>query len=160
MPNIIPYSVYSDMLTQKHVMGKSDCLSLVRDLLLKAYGISIPNYARPEFFYLPQLDLFERVKQEEFWVKRPTLDLKDMQAGDILNFKVRSENVNHLGVYLGNRMFLHHLIGSNPNEESLSPVWMRRLDLVAYHRDMEIVTPKFSVIDLMPNYQKVQNYVE
>lgn len=158
--NHIPYEVYKDMLDRPYELGVSDCFSTVRDLLSRAYGIVIPNYARPFNFDSPELDLAVKINQEDFWVNRPTIDVKEMQAGDIFSMKVRSENVNHIGIYLGNYMFLHQLLDCKPREEPLSPAWLRRIQTVSYHKDIDVEKPLFSVIDLMPNYMKVQKYVE
>lgn len=160
--NYIPYDVYMDMLDRGYELGTSDCYTIIRDVLEKAYGIVIPNYARPFNFDIPELDLFAKIHQEDFWHHLPVIDIKDMQAGDILSMKVRSphDNVNHVGIYLGNQMFLHQLVNSKPREESLSPAWLRRIHLVSRHNEIETVKPKFSVIDLMPNYKKVLGYVE
>lgn len=158
----IPYDVYKDMLDRGYELGTSDCFTVIRDVLERAYGISIPNYARPHNFDIPELDLFGKIQQEDFWYHLPVIDVKEMQAGDILSMKVRSvhDNVNHVGIYLGNQMFLHQLIDSKPREESLSPAWFRRIHVVSRHRDIEHATDKFNVIDLMPNYKKVLGYVE
>ena len=158
----IPYDIYKDMLERGYELGTSDCYTTIRDALERAYGIVIPNYARPENFDIPELNLFAKIQQEDCWYHLPTIDVKEMRAGDILSMKVRSphDNVNHVGIYLGNQMFLHQLIESKPREEPLSLVWLRRIHLVSRHKDIEVVTPKFSVIDLMPNYKKVLGYVE
>lgn len=158
----IPYDVYSDMLNRNYELGSSDCYTIIRDIFERAYGIAIPNYARPFNFDTPELDLFGKIQQEDFWVHLSTIDIKDMQAGDVLSMKVRSahDNVNHVAIYLGNQMFLHQLLNSKPSEETLSLAWLRRIHLVSRHKEMETVKPKFSVIDLMPNYRKVLGYVE
>lgn len=156
----IPYDVYKDMLDRDYALGTSDCLTTIRDLLSRAYGVEIPNYARPFNFDSPELDLFTKIHNEDFWYHRPVIDVKEMQAGDILSMKVRSENVNHVGIYLGNQMFLHQLLNCKPREENLTPAWFRRIHLVSQHKDIDLEKPLFSVIDLMPNYLKVQKYVE
>lgn len=152
--------MYSPILTWPYRLGSSDCLTVVREILSRAYGVTIPNYARPEGFHADELNLMMRIANEDFFKLRPSLDIKDLQAGDILCFSYLSTNVNHVGIYVGNNTFVHQMDKSFPREENFSLSWFRRLKYVFYHEDIEQVKPKFDILDLMPNYVKVMNYVE
>ena len=57
----IPYDIYKDMLERGYELGTSDCYTTIRDALELAYGIVIPNYARPENFDIPELNLFAKI---------------------------------------------------------------------------------------------------
>lgn len=160
MVNVIPYKAYSKLLEAPYVLGTSDCFTVVREILNRAFGVVIPNYARPFRFHTPELNLMLRIAQEDFFIERPAVDLKDFQPGDILCFTVNSETVNHVGIYVGNNVFVHQLHNCSPREDDLSLNWMRRLKYVFYHQDVEQAKPKFDTLDLMPNYKKVMNYVE
>lgn len=160
MSNIIPYDKYRHILNYpKYELGVFDCYSVIKDVLKEAYGVEIPNYARPKNFDLPQLDLFSKIAREDFFIERPSLDVKQFQAGDILSFKVRSSNVNHVGIYLGNNLFLHQLHESLPREDNLSLAWLRRLAAVHYHEDIDQQKVLVDLIDLMPDHLKVEGYV-
>lgn len=160
MSSIIPYKVYSPILNAPYVLGVSDCLTVVREILERAYGITIPNYARPNFFHVPELNLMMRIAQEDFFIERKAVDMKDIQPGDILCFTVNAETVNHIGIYVGNNLFVHQVLDCAPREENFSLNWFRRLKYVFYHQDIEQAKPKFDVLELMPNYKKVITYVE
>ena len=160
MSNIIPYDKYKHIINYpKYELGVFDCYSVIKDVLKEAYGIEIPNYARPKNFDLPQLDLFSKIANEDFFIERPALDVKQFQAGDILSFKIRSSNVNHVGIYLGNNLFLHQLHESLPREDNLSLAWLRRLAAVHYHEDVDQQKVLVDLIDLMPVHLKVEGYV-
>ena len=105
------------------------------------------------------MDLFSKIAREDFFIERPSLDVKQFQAGDILSFKVRSSNVNHVGIYLGNNLFLHQLHESLPREDNLSLAWLRRLAAVHYHEDVDQQKVLVDLIDLMPDHLKVEGYV-
>lgn len=161
MSKIIPYTKYKEVLKYpRYELGVFDCYTVVRDVLKEAYGIVIPNYARPFNFHLPSLDLFSKIADEDFFKPRESLDFKGIQAGDILSFKVKSDTVNHVGIYLGNGLFLHQLFQSMPREDSLSLAWMRRLSAVHYHELLEHEKEVVDFVDLMPNYVKEERYVE
>lgn len=160
MSNIIPYEKYKHVLEYpEYKLGVFDCYTVIRDVLKEAYGVVIPNYARPEHFYLPELDLFSKIATEDFFIERPTLDVKQFQAGDVLSFKVKSSTVNHVGIYLGNNLFIHQMYDSLPREDNLSIAWMRRLAAVHYHQDVDQEKVLVDLIDLMPDHLKVERYV-
>lgn len=156
----IPYKIYAPILSSFYALGTFDCLTVIREILNRAYGITIPNYARPKNFHMPELNLMMRIAQEDFFIERESLDIKDLQAGDILCFTYQSETVNHVGIYVGNNVFVHQMLDSKPREDNMSLNWFRRLKYVFYHQDIVQAKPKFDVLDLMPNYKKVMNYVE
>lgn len=156
----IPYDVYKDLLGLPYIQGESDCYSIVATVLERACGVALPNYARPKHFYDPRLDLFAKIYSEDYWEHLPSVDIKDMRAGDVLSMAVHFSSINHVGIYLGNNLFLHQLVDREPREDALTPAWLRRIQMVSRHRDVEQAVPKFNVIDLMPNYQKVAKYVE
>ena len=161
MSNIIPYDKYKYILNYpKYELGVFDCYTVIKDTLNSAYGIDIPNYARPKNFDMPPLELFERIAKEDFFIERPSLDVKQYEAGDILSFKVKSGNVNHVAIYLGNNLFLHQMFESLPREDNLSISWMRRLAAVHYHQDVDQKKVLVDLIDLMPEHLKVERYVE
>ena len=161
MSKIIPYANYKAVLKYpRYELGVFDCYTVIKDVLKEHYGIVIPNYARPFNFHLPPLDLFSKIAKEDFFIHRPSLDFKEIQAGDILSFKVKSDTVNHVGIYLGNGLFLHQLYNSMPREDSLSLAWMRRLAAVHYHEQIEQEKNVIDFVDIMPDYLKDERYVE
>lgn len=161
MKKYIPYDAYKDILKYpKYELGVFDCFSVVRDVLNNAYGVVIPNYARPFMFDQKPLDLVNRINKEDFFKQRPTNAISQLQAGDILIFSVLSDSLNHLGIYLGNNLFLHQVHGALPREENLSLAWARRLKEVHYHVDVDQSKIKVDLIDLMPDHLKETIYVE
>lgn len=158
--NSIPYKAYKDIMNRPHILGVYDCYTVIRDVLNNAYGILIPNYARPEGFYSDELDLFSKIAAEDYWEHLPHITPNDFQAGDVLSMKIQHHNVNHVAIYLGNNLFLHQLHDRRPQEENLSPAWLRKIYKVSRHKDIDYVKPKYNVLDLMPNYKKVAGYVE
>lgn len=161
MNKIIPYETYKHILNYpEYKLGVFDCFSVLRDTLDAAYGITLPNYARPEFFDQQPLNLVKRITDQDIFVQRPSLAMSQIQAGDILVFNVFSDTSNHVGIYLGNNLFLHQLYNSLPREENMSLNWHRRLREVHYHVDVDQTKTKIDIIDLMPNHIKETHYVE
>ena len=82
------------------------------------------------------------------------------KEGDILAFRIGTDLVNHVGVYLGNKLFLHQMFNAQPREENLDDRWLRRLYMAHYHVDVPVVKKKLNILDVMPNYLKAERYVE
>lgn len=157
---MIDYINYRDLMDRKYVMGSNDCFGLLRDFYINCYGIKMPNFARPKHFFDSRIDVYARiVAQPEF--KERGLCVIDFREGDLLAFRVMgTERVNHVGVYLGNNLFLHQMFDGVPREENLDERWLRRLYMVHYHVDVPAVKKVLNTLDILPNYLKVENYVE
>lgn len=157
---MINYAKYKDLLDTQYVMGESDCFGLVRGVYQNCFGITLPNFARPKFFYDARINVYARIVAQPYFKERG-LFKADFKEGDILAFRVMGADlVNHVGVYLGNNLFLHQLMDEPPREENLDERWMRRLYMTHYHVDVPQVKKKLNILDALPNYLKVENYVE
>lgn len=157
---MVPYSKYKDLMERNYVMGESDCFGLLRDFYVNCYGIKLPNFARPKHFFDPRINVYARiVAQPEF--QERGLCVTDFKEGDLIAFRVMGADlVNHVGVYLGNNLFLHQMFDGVPREENLDERWLRRIYMVHYHVDVPIVKKKLDPIDILPDYLKAENYVE
>ena len=157
---MIDFKHYKHLMGTPYKMGSSDCFGLIRELYKKAYGIILPNYARPRYFFDARINVYARIVAEPCFQERGLCPL-DFKEGDILAFRVAGvELVNHVGVYLGNGMFLHQMFDSLPREENLDERWLRRLYAVQVHVDVPVVKNKLNILDVMPEYLKAEKYVE
>lgn len=135
---MIPYHKYSSLLGRKYELGFTDCYSLVRGFYQAMYGIHLPNYARPEGYALnPELSIFSRILANPDFVSDSPKGQDRLREGDVLIFRVASDQMNHLGVYVGNGLFIHHLHNGVSREDNLDQKWYRRILLVARHVDVK-----------------------
>ena len=106
----------ASLLGRKYIRNAFDCFSLVRDYY-HPKGIESPTYPRPANweewnpYYL--LEGLEKINFIE-------IDKSEMVEGDLLVFRVRSPQPNHLGIYLGEDKFIHHLFNRLSCEDDLS----------------------------------------
>lgn len=86
----------------------SDCWTLVRDWYGEQ-GIDLPDWDRPttpeEFNQNPMFD--DCWREAGFY----EVDIAEMQAGDAMLMAIDSNKLNHVGVYIGDQLVLHHLRG-------------------------------------------------
>jgi cell wall-associated NlpC family hydrolase len=138
------YHQYAALLNKPYIEGFQDCYSLVRDFHDLIYGITLPDYARPAGYSSPEFNLLTRLSSDPEWQHKAVIRSK-LLVGDVISFRVAGDTVNHLGVYVGNNLFIHHLFNSKSKEDNLDQRWFRRIDKISRHVDALQVS---SVLDM------------
>ena len=90
---------------REFVFGVQDCYTLVQDYYKRELGIELPDFERDDKFWERGEDLYmDNFKSAGFEeVPAPT------QKGDIILMAIRSDIVNHAGIWLGEMdAMLHH----------------------------------------------------
>lgn len=128
------YHLYSGLLNRIYIAGFQDCYTVVRDFYSQNYEITLPNYARPDNFQDEDFNLIGMLKNNPDFLSKPA-NRNLLVAGDVLTFRVASNVENHFGVYVGNGLFIHHLINTRSKEDSLDNKWMRRVISVLRHKE-------------------------
>lgn len=105
-----------------YVYGTFDCWSLVVDYLKRELGISISNsYPRLENFWLKdETNFFDTHFANEGLIEVDG----ELQKGDVLMFQTDvSGHANHVGVFIGNNQFLHHVQGRLSTIDTYGGYW-------------------------------------
>jgi proteasome lid subunit RPN8/RPN11 len=104
-----PCGYRAPLVGREWAWGITDCWSLVRDWYLQ-HQLHINDYERPltpeEFMLDP---LFEK-----YWDDAGFRELRpgeQMQVGDAILMSIGSRGLNHVGVYIGDQLLLHHVRG-------------------------------------------------
>jgi proteasome lid subunit RPN8/RPN11 len=92
--------------------GKGDCAALVRDWYAMERGIEMPEFPRAKYCWVDRPGLY-RDNLTEAGLTRISgaLDQREPQVGDVFLMAIRSAAPNHVAIYQGNGLILHHLEG-------------------------------------------------
>lgn len=93
------------LLEREFVPGIADCYALGRDWYRIERGVTLPDFARPDQWWLHGRDLLTEHLAEAGFVRTD----EPAQVGDGVIMQIRCPVPNHVGVYVGGGLMLHHL---------------------------------------------------
>lgn len=130
------YDRYKSLLGLSYVEGDQDCYGLLRAYYKKNYDLELENYARPGDFARSGVDLIMDYFKDEGFELIET-NLNSLQLGDGIMFTINGSPLcNHVGVYVGNFMILHHLFNGLSREDAFTTKWKARVTSVVRHPEV------------------------
>jgi proteasome lid subunit RPN8/RPN11 len=112
------------------LIGKNDCLSLVENYYNKELNIKIPYFSREDgWFNKNGAVIFDNINNAGFFEIEP----KNMKKNDLLFFGEDKKYINHIGIYLGNNLMLHHPRNTKSVIENLNEHYLNRLKNIVRH---------------------------
>lgn len=117
--------------------GVQDCYTAIRKWYWQTRGIKLKDFPRQGMWWCEDENLYvDNFAKAGFFI----VDICDIQDGDVVLGKIKSEVINHAGIYLDNSvdgcgLVYHHLPGRLSRRESAGP-WLNRTELVVrYNAD-------------------------
>ncbi|WP_061175526.1 C40 family peptidase [Caballeronia pedi] len=135
-----PSGFNAPLVGRPFVHGVHDCYSIVRDYYAEQ-GVMLNDYPRA-FGWWEQRggpDLYrQNFAKEGFHIvlahSPQTLDdYNRIKRNDLLLMNIRAAHDNHMAVYLGGGVMLHHLIGQASKREAYQEFYQRRTTAVLRH---------------------------
>jgi proteasome lid subunit RPN8/RPN11 len=105
-----PSGYKAPLIGRQWVWAVTDCWTLVRDWYKEEWNLDLPDWERPvspeDFIQAPMFD--------DCWAEAGFRQLRaeeELQVGDAVLMSIADHGLNHVGVYVGDQMLLHHLRG-------------------------------------------------
>jgi proteasome lid subunit RPN8/RPN11 len=117
-PEPLPY------LGRPYVFGVHDCWTLARDWYRQELGIELRDFVRADNFWMQGDDLFGRGIELAGFAE---LKGQEPQPGDLFLFRTEGRLPNHVAIYLGDDLILHHCHGRLSRRETFSGFWQRHV---------------------------------
>ncbi|MBZ4402421.1 C40 family peptidase [Myxococcus sp. AS-1-15] len=130
---LCPTGYTSSLLGRPFSHGVLDCFSLIRDYYREAVGLELPDFERPDDWWLKGGNLYLEGYERAGFVDVTGQALREH---DVLLMQLRAPVPNHAGVYLGADVVLHHLQNSLSKRETYSGFWARVTRKVVRHRSL------------------------
>ena len=144
----IPYIIYSlpdiekvvynpdykrnPLIGREYSFGEQDCYSLVRDYYRQELNIELPTTVFEDDWWEKGLNYFDDLFDSFGFQK-----VDNLEKNDLIFFKVMAPIANHVGVYLGEDLFLHHAVNRLSCRESVNSVW--RKYITGYYRCKQFI---------------------
>jgi hypothetical protein len=118
-----PNGYMAPLIGREWVWGVQDCWTLARDWYGEQ-GIVLPDWERPLTYAEFEADpMFCRCWTEAGFTR---VVEEDIQPGDAVFMCVSGSGLNHIGVYLGDQMLLHHLGPNRLSSRDLYGGWLMK----------------------------------
>lgn len=113
---VLPY------VDRAYVFGTNDCYTLVCDFYRREFQLELGEYPRVANFWEKGLDFFDRGFQEQGFV---SLIDKEPEYGDLFIMQIGSTVSNHIAIYVGNGVILHHPHGRASRQDQYGGIWKK-----------------------------------
>lgn len=106
---LLPSGYRAPLIGREWVWGLTDCWTLTRDWY-GDHGLQLPDWERP---LTPELfeaePLFDRYWKDAGF--RELAESEQLEPGDAVLMSITGPGLNHVGVYIGDQLLLHHIRG-------------------------------------------------
>lgn len=118
-----PITEIIPLVGRSYVSGVQDCFALAKDYYKLKHNVDIPDKKRWEMWWKDGVNLIN----EEEWESCGFSVVEDdsLQEGDVIVMQSGSKYPDHLAIYTGNGMILHHCYKRLSSEELYIGMWVK-----------------------------------
>lgn len=129
---ITPSGFMLPYLGRPYVFGVLDCFTLMRDYYRREFGIILPDTFRTEEWWKKGLDTMD-----DYWKDHDFVDVTgdDPKRGDCFLMQMEADVPNHVGIYIGDEMMLHHLYGRLSTRDIYGGYYYKHTRRMIRHRE-------------------------
>ena len=128
---IEPSGFRAPYLRRPYVYGVHDCYAIVRDWYNWEWGLNLPNFHRDEEWWKKGQDLFMDNFEDCGFVEIADGEAKE---GDAFLMQVYSEVPNHVAIYTGGGLILHHVRDRLSSKDPWGGYWRESMTNHLRHR--------------------------
>lgn len=127
-----PEGYQAPLVGREYAWGVLDCWTLVRDWYAREWRLELPDWPRPTPDAFEDAPMFEACFRDAGFRE---VSLEDAQPGDALLMALdRSDGqLNHVAVYLGDQLIIHHLRGRLSSRDLLGGYYLKQTGKVVRH---------------------------
>ena len=106
---LAPCGYKAPLIGRQYAWAVADCWTLVRDWYTEN-GVGLPDWQRPN----DSADFVAAPMFEDCWASAgftPLPEEEPLQRGDALLMRIAGKGLDHVGVYIGDGLILHHIRG-------------------------------------------------
>ena len=127
-----PTGFRAPLIGREFIEGTLDCYALVRDYYKEVCRIDLPDFDRKFTWWQNGDDLISRnLESAGFY----SIQSDELRKNDGIIMQIGSRVPNHVGVYAGNNMFLHHLKDRLSSRDVYGGYWRHVTTSYVRHRD-------------------------
>jgi proteasome lid subunit RPN8/RPN11 len=122
-PQMIRWTFFGDelpipaLIERQHLWNVYDCYTLVRDYYRLERDVVLPIYPREPHWEELKIDMIEPKLAEAGF---QPVALAELQKHDVLCMKIGRNSINHLAVYTGDELMVHHLASRASRHEPIT----------------------------------------
>lgn len=135
-------NIVQELLDREYKANITDCFTLARDFYRANFNIDFGTHPRPADWeeWNPHYinNTYDKLGFKEIKSEMP------LQFGDILLFRIGSNYINHIGIFIEKDKFLHHLYQRKSSYDSIDK-WQRQLVKIIRRTDASISNARQSL---------------
>lgn len=121
------------LIGREYSFGSADCFTLMQDYFRIEHGIYVHDRFRTQDFDRSEDEIILDNFEEHGFVEVPACEMKE---GDVILMQCSSNIVNHIGIYAGDNVMLHHCAGHPSKRSVYGSYWRNCTRKVVRHHTL------------------------